>query len=70
MTKAADQVRVDLVATGVRWRQDVPTAERRDTVTLRGVKILRAGRAWYWLYTRLQGWQLQGSHPQPPAIDR
>lgn len=65
MTIRDDLTMRDLLASGVRWRQDVPTAERRDTVTLRGVKILRAGRAWYWLYTRLRGWELQGSHPQP-----
>lgn len=68
--RAVNQLRNELLASGVRWRQDIPTAERRDTVTLRGVKVEAASRAWYWLYRRRGGWELQGSHPQPPAIDR
>jgi len=54
----------------VRWREDIPTGPYQDTVTLRAEKITAGGTVWYWLYTRRGGWELQGSFPEPPAIDQ
>lgn len=59
-----------LLPSGIRWRQDIPTAARQDTVGLRTVKVTAGGQVLFWRYTRREGWAMEASFPGPSAIDQ